>query len=327
MTTPAREITAAARAWLDRLDDAQLERALFPFDIAERFVWAYTPEPARDGLSIADMRADQRTAATAIVAASTSARTAGEIAAIIALETVLGELERAAGRPGWQRRDPELYWFAVFGEPGPSAPWSWRVGGHHVAIHLTLADDEVIGTAPSFLGANPAVVPGGALAGRRTLPGEELLAREVLATLRPRERGLAVVDASAPADILTGTGRHAIAGSVPVGVRHADLDSAGRAALDRLVRHYVDRARPEVASAVWDRAVAGSLGDVTFAWSGSESPGRGHYYAVRGPAFVIEYDNTQDGANHVHAVWRELENDWGDDLLARHIANAHEPAG
>lgn len=326
MTTAAREITAAARAWLDRLDDTQLQRASFPFESAERFVWAYTPEPARDGLSIADMLPDQRTAATAIVAASTSPRTAGEIAAIIALETLLGELERAAGRPGWQRRDPELYWFAVFGEPSRSAPWSWRVGGHHVAIHVTLSDGDVIGIAPSFLGANPAVVPSAALAGRRTLPGEELLAREVLAALTPRELGFAVVNESAPADILTGIGRHASVGAVPVGVRHADLGSAGRSALERLVRHYVDRSRPEVASAVWDRAVAGSLGDVTFAWSGSESPGRGHYYAVRGPAFVIEYDNTQDGANHVHAVWRELENDWGEDLLARHIANAHQPA-
>jgi hypothetical protein len=65
---------------------------------------------------------------------------------------------------------------------------------------------------------------------------------------------------------------------------------------------------------------------VTFAWSGSEEPGRGHYYAVRGPTFVIEYDNTQDGANHVHAVWRELANDWGEDLLARHLGAAHREA-
>jgi hypothetical protein len=63
---------------------------------------------------------------------------------------------------------------------------------------------------------------------------------------------------------------------------------------------------------------------VTFAWSGPEAIGHGHYYAVRGPTFVIEYDNTQDGANHVHAVWRELANDWGEDLLARHLAAVDE---
>jgi hypothetical protein len=318
----ASEITAAARAWLDSLDDGQRAAAQFPFDDAERFVWMYVPGP-RDGLALRDMTASQRAAASAIVGASMSARTAGEIAAIIALETVLGELEQTGGRSGWQRRDPELYWFAVFGSPGSAEPWSWRVGGHHVAIHVTVADGAVVGTTPSFLGANPAVVPGGPLAGTRTLPGEEALARDLLAELTAGERGAAIVDDHAPADILTGTGRLADVGSVPVGVRHADLGLSRQASLERLVRHYLDRVRSEVAAAAWQRILGDGLGDVTFAWAGSDTPGRGHYYAVRGPQFVIEYDNTQNGANHIHAVWRDLENDWGGDLLGEHLASAH----
>ena len=322
MEAAAREITAAVNTWLDGLDDAQRARATFAFVTAERFVWAYTPGP-REGLAIRDMRPDQRAAASAIVASAMSSRTAGEIAAIIALETVLGELERSGARWGTERRDPELYWFAVFGNPGSAAPWSWRIGGHHVAVHVTVADDGVVGTAPSFLGANPAVVPSGPRAGARTLPGEEALARDLLAAMTPPERSVAVVDGTAPADILTGTGRVADVRSVPVGVRHADLGTPGRQALVRLIRHYVDRVRLDVADAVWKRTVAGTLGDVTFAWSGPEAPGRGHYYAVRGPGFVIEYDNTQNGANHIHAVWRDLANDWGEDLLAEHVAAAH----
>ena len=318
----ARDITAVVRAWLDGLDDAQRARASFPFASPERFVWTYLPGP-REGLAIRDLRPDQREAAGAIVAASLSARAAGEVAAIMALETVLGELERSEGRPGGHRRDPELYWFAVFGEPGTSEPWSWRVGGHHVAIHLTIADDLVVGATPSFLGANPAIVPSGPFAETATLPGEEQLARALLAELSPAERSAAIVDDRAPGDILSGTGRLADVRSVPVGVRHADLGPAGRTALERLVRHYLDRARPEIANEAWERSVAGGLGDVTFAWAGSDVPGRGHYYAVRGPAFVIEYDNTQNGANHIHAVWRELANDWGEDLLAQHLASSH----
>ena len=182
-----------------------------------------------------------------------SARAAGEIQAIIALETVLGELERAAGRPGWRRRDPELYWFAVFGEPSAGGSWSWRVGGHHVAIHLTLAGGGVIGATPSFLGANPAVVPSGVLAGTRTLPGEEALARELLSALTPDERRVAVVDDRAPADILTGTGRRR---RLRIGARRrSPCRSRIRRAIRAraLVRHYVDRVRPEIAAAVWDR--------------------------------------------------------------------------
>ena len=316
------EIATAVRAWLDGLDDSQRRQATFPFESAERFAWAYTPGH-REGLAIRDMRPDQRAAASAIVGATMSPRTAGEIAAVMALETVLGQIEQAAGRGGWLRRDPELYWFAVFGTPGSAEPWSWRVGGHHVAVHATVIGDRVIGSTPSFLGANPAVIPSGPRAGTATLPGEEAGARALLAELTPAERRAAVVDDRAPADILTGTGRHADAREVPTGVRHAALGRPRQELLEGLVRHYVDRIRGEVADATWSRIVDAGLGDVAFAWAGPDQPGRGHYYAVRGPAFVIEYDNTQNGANHIHAVWRELDNDWGEDLLAKHLAEAH----
>jgi hypothetical protein len=321
--TAAREITGAVRTWLDGLDDAQRSKATFPFETAERFVWAYTSGP-REGLAIRDMRPDQRTASSAIVAAAMSSRTAREIASIIALETILGQIEQANGRGGWSRRDPELYWFAVFGEPGSASPWSWRLGGHHVAVHVTIADDRVIGVTPSFLGANPAVISMGPRAGERTLPGEEGLARALLAELTPAEARVAVIGGSAPADILTGIGRNADL-QLPIGIRHADLGAPRQAALERLVHHYVDRVRPEVADATWARIVGGEIGDVTFAWAGSDTPGHGHYYAVRGPRFVIEYDNTQNGANHIHAVWRDLENDWGNDLLGEHLAASHAP--
>jgi hypothetical protein len=324
MEAAAREMTAAVRTWLDGLDDAQRAGAMFAFDTTERFVWAYTPG-RREGLAIRDMRPGQRAAASAIVASAMSSRTAVEIAAIMALETVLGELERAGGGSGWTR-DPELYWFAVFGSPGSAAPWSWRIGGHHVAVHVTVADDRVVGITPSFLGANPAVVPSGPQAGARTLPGEEALGRAALAALTPAERAVAVVDGTAPADILTGNARLADMRSVPVGIRHAELGPPRQAALERLVRYYIDRVRPAIADEVWQRTVAGNLGDVTFAWAGPDAPGRGHYYAVRGPTFVIEYDNTQNGANHIHAVWRDLEHDWGGDVLAEHVAADHARA-
>jgi hypothetical protein len=271
------------------------------------------------------MTAAQRTDAIGILHASLSDRGAGEVQAVIALEPVLGALERAEGVAGWQRRDPELYWFAVFGEPGERSPWSWRVGGHHVAIQLTVATGRAVASAPSFLGANPAVVPSGPFAGRRTLAGEEELARRLLAGLTPGQRRTAVVDDTAPDDILSGNGPRALVASIPTGIRYADLDDAERDTLVALIRHYLDRVRPEVAAAEWGRIRAAGLDDVTFAWAGPDTPGRGHYYAVRGPGFLVEYDNTQDDANHIHAVWRDLANDWGEDMLAGHYAADHLP--
>jgi len=320
--TAVEDITAAVLAWLDGLDEPQRARATFSFADDERYVWAYTPG-TRKGLALGDMRPDQRAGANAILASALSARTAGEVGAIMALETVLGALERSDGRAGWIRRDPDLYWFAVFGTPGSTSPWSWRVGGHHIAVQFTLLGDRVIGATPSFLGANPAVVPSGPTAGTRTLIGEEALARTLLSELTAAERRRAVIDGVAPADIRTGTGRHADLRSVPIGVRHADLGPPRQASLERLIGHYLGRARAEIATAMWERILAAGIGDATFAWAGSDAPGRGHYYAVRGPTFVIEYDNTQNGANHIHAVWRDLADDWGADLLADHLAAAH----
>jgi hypothetical protein len=320
--TTVEDSTAAVLAWLDSLDQPQRARATFSFEDDERYVWAYTPG-TRQGLALGDMRPDQRDGAMAIVASALSSRAAGEVGAIMALETILGGLERADGRAGWIRRDPELYWFAVFGTPGAMSPWSWRVGGHHVAVHVTVLGDRVIGATPSFLGANPAVVPSGPAAGTRTLTGEETLARALLSALTAAERRAAVIDGVAPADILTGIGRHADLRSVPIGIRHANLGPQRQAALERLIRHYVGRARDEVATASWERILAAGLGDAMFAWAGSDAPGRGHYYAVRGPTFVIEYDNTQNGANHIHAVWRDLGADWGEDLLLAHRTAAH----
>ena len=321
----ATEIADAVRAWLDTLDPAQRARATFPFETDERFVWAYTPGD-RNGLPIATMTAAQRDAATATVDTALSARGAREVRAVIALEDVLGRIERDAGIRG-PRRDPELYWFSVFGDPGGPGPWAWRVGGHHVAIELTVANGEVIGSAPSFLGANPATIPGGPRTSERTIDGEETLARALLASLSAEQRAIAVVDPVAPPDIRSGNGRRAELRGVPDGIPYADLRDGQRNGLERLIRHYLDRARPDIADAEWARVRAAGLPPVTFAWAGPDTPGRGHYYAIRGPAFLIEYDNTQDRANHIHSVWRDLTNDWGEDRLAAHYQDAHQTTG
>ncbi|MEX1169817.1 MAG: DUF3500 domain-containing protein [Chloroflexota bacterium] len=319
----ASRIRAAALHWLGTLDREQRTSAVFPFESGERFAWDYRPG-TRQGLALAAMTDPQRTAAMAIVDAAMSPRGAAEVRAIIALEPILGDLERRSGRSGIVR-DPERYWFAAFGEPGGQGPWSWRVGGHHLAVHTTLAEDQVVGTAPSFLGANPATVPDGPLAGRRAIDGEERLARALLASLSPAQRELAVVDPVAPPDILSGNGRRADLRDVPTGIRHDQLEPAQQAGLEGLIRHYVERAHPDIATAEWDRIRGAGLESVTFAWAGPDTTGRGHYYAIRGPSLLIEYDNTQNRANHIHSVWRDLANDWGEDLLARHYRASHTP--
>jgi hypothetical protein len=312
----------AVLGWLDALEPGQRSRAAFPFDSAERFAWDYRPGD-RLGLPLAAMTATQRSAALAVVDTSLSDRGAAAVRAIMALEPILLEIERQAGDDMWRQRDPDRYWFAVFGEPGDRSPWSWRLGGHHVAVQSTIADGRVVGSAPSFLGANPATVPSGPLAGHRALDGEETLARTLLASLSPAQRRVAVVDPTAPPDIMSGNGRHADVRAVPIGISWDQLEAAQRDGLERLVRHYIDRSAEDVAAADWERIRAAGLAPLTFAWAGSDAPGQGHYYAIRGPSLLIEYDNTQDAANHIHSVRRDLTNDWGEDLLAAHYRESH----
>jgi hypothetical protein len=317
----ANGVRAAVQRWLETLDRGQRANAVFAFGTDERYAWDYRPG-SRRGVALADMTDSQRVAAMAIVDAAMSRRGAGEVRSIIALEPILGELERRSGRTGI-RRDPERYWFAVFGDPDGTAPWSWRIGGHHLAVHSTLAEDRVLGTAPSFLGANPATVPDGPDAGRRAIDGEERLARALLASLSASQRRLAIVDPVAPPDILSGNGRRADPRDVPTGIRHDQLEPAQQTALERLIRHYVDRAHRDTAEAEWERIRDAGLGSVSFAWAGPDAVGGGHYYAIRGPSLLVEYDNTQNGANHIHSVWRDLANDWGEDLLREHYAADH----
>ena len=319
----ATEIADAVSAWLDGLEPAQRARAIFPFETDERFAWAYTPGD-RNGLLIAAMSVGQREAATATLDAALSVRGAREVRAIMALEEVLGQVERDAGWLDAPRRDPEMYWFSVFGEPGGSEPWALRINGHHVAIVVTVAGGEVISAAPFVPGREPGHYPRGT-AGRRADhrrrgdagPGA---AREPVA----EQRAIAVVDPVAPPDIRSGNGRRAQVGGIPEGIPYLALDLGQREGFERLVRHYLERARPDIAKAEWARIRAAGLLPVTFAWAGPDVPGRGHYYAIRGPAFLIEYDNTQDGGNHIHSVWRDLTNDWGEDRLAAHYRAAHD---
>ncbi|HEX5506516.1 MAG TPA: DUF3500 domain-containing protein [Thermomicrobiales bacterium] len=320
--TAARRMAEAALRFLDALTDEQRAVATFPFPGDERYQWHYTPV-ARNGLRLKDMTGPQREAALALFDAGLSARCARTARQIIALEPILRETERIEGIVTQWLRDPELYYFSVFGEPGARAPWAWRAGGHHIGLHFTVVEGDLVAPTPLFFGANPAEVRHGPATGRRTLPEEEDLARALLLGLDPARRAVAVVDPVAPDDILTKNYRAADPAAPPRGLRYAAMSGEERERLVRLIRHYVERAADDLSAPAWAGLERAGLEAVAFAWAGPAEPGQGHYYAVVGPTFLIEYDNTQNDANHIHSVWRDFANDWGEDLLARHYAEAH----
>jgi hypothetical protein len=266
----------------------------------------------RNGLPLKRMNDAQRKAATALLRASLSAPGFEKAETIRSLEDVLFELE---GRS--PRRDREMYYFSVFGTPSAKGVWGWRYEGHHLSFNFTVRDGRVAATTPQFLGANPAEVKDGPLKGRRALAKEEDLARALLASLGDAQRKVAVVGTDAPAEILTAASRRA----TPVedaGIAYSALDEKQQAQLLALVEEHAHAQRPEIAQARVQKVRQAGLDKLKFAWMGSAARGAAHYYRVQGPTFLIEYDNTQTGANHAHSVWRDFDGDWGADLLAEH---------
>jgi hypothetical protein len=311
---PPPAMASAARAFLDSLTPEQESVAQFPFNSEERLVWFYTPVP-RKGLTLKAMTEAQRKLAMNLLRTGLSEQGYSKAETIRALEDVLVEL---GGNP--VQRDRELYYFTIFGDPGPKATWGWRYEGHHLSQNWTVINGAAMATTPQFFGANPAEVRQGTKAGLRALATEEELGYELLRSLDATQRQVAIIDPKSPNDILTANTREA-AIQADRGLAGSQMTAAQRATLLKLIEAH---AGAQTAAIARDRLarVKDSLADVKFAWMGGTEKGEGHYYRVQGPSFLIEFDNTQNNANHIHQVWRDFKGDWGRDLLAEHYKSA-----
>ncbi|MGH3346526.1 MAG: DUF3500 domain-containing protein [Nocardioides sp.] len=279
--------------------------------------WSYLPGD-RPGLALQDLSPDQRAVALELLTASESPEGAGRAIGAIEVERVRRTLAAGVAPPAGADR----YWLRLQGVPGQE-PWGWRINGHHLAVHVVVSGGECSVT-PHFIGSEPAILPADSpWPGRRLLGPEEDLARELLDSLEPDRRDEAVASDRAPDDILTGADPVADPTVLPPGLARGDMTSAQQEQVDGIVRLYLSRAPEARASAAWSAAADAGLDRISFAWAGSAEVGVGRYYCLRGPTLIIEYDNTQDGANHAHSVWRDATFDWGEDLLRRHRATSH----
>ena len=309
----------AATAFLTSLDAGQRARAGVPFDSDERLNWHFVPRE-RKGVPLKAMSEAQQKAALNLLKAGLSARGYQTVETIRALEPILREMEN--GNLG---RDLGLFYVTVFGTPSAAAPWGCRYEGHHISLNWTVIGGKVIGDSPQFLGANPArVVAAGALQGTRPLAAEEDLGRSLVRSLDEEQKKVAVLGGPAPGDILTGAQRQATV-QEDRGITHAKLRPEQKGMLIALIRRYADMMPRAVAERRLQKIRKAGLDGVKFAWIGGLEPGQGHYYRIQGPTFLVEYDNTQNNANHVHTVWRDFKGDFGRDLLAEHYkAHTHD---
>ncbi len=304
-------MAGAATAFLAALGNDGRRRATFAFADAERLNWGYVPR-RREGLPFKDMGAPARAAAHELMKASLGAAGYDKAVNVIRLEGVLRQLETFGGL----MRDPDNYAVSVFGTPGAGAPWGWRLEGHHLSLNFTLVPGKPLAVTPAFFGANPAEVRTGPLKGLRTLAHEQDLGRALALGMDDTQRKRMVIAAQSFGDIVAGPGRRESL-TTPAGVPAGELTPAQREALMKLVEAYARNMRSEVAGEELRRLQEAGLERVHFAWAGPLDAGP-HYYRIHGPTLLVEFDNSQNDANHIHSVWHDPRNNFGTDLLRAH---------
>jgi len=309
-------MTETANHLLDALSPEQKTRATFPFQDEERMRWFYIPID-RKGLTLGEMSPYQRHLASALLASGLSQAGYIKAVTIMSLEDVLKVMENDSG----VRRNPEKYHFTIFGTPSDSGTWGYRVEGHHISQNYTVTNGQVV-DGPSFFGSNPAEVRQGPRKGLRALAEEDELGFEVIRALDEPLQKAAIVDAKAYNDILTTNSRAAALKGQPSGLSGSKMNARQFDTLRALAELYAHNLPGDIAQRRLDQIHQAGR-NAWFAWAGGTKPGDPHYYRLQTASFLIEFDMTQDNANHIHSVWRDFDGDFGGDLLKAHYEDGH----
>lgn len=308
-----------ASKFLATLDDSLKARAVYTYDDSERFNWWFVPR-SRNGLSFHDMNPAQRAAAMSLLKASLSGQGYQKASGILALEAILRDVEGRGANDSY--RDPQNYYFTFFGTPSADEPWGWRIEGHHLALNFTSLKGAIEASTPSFMGANPAVVPRGAERGKQVLKQETDLGFILVNSLSKDQLKTARFSDTAPSEIISGNDRNASM-LEPKGISYRELNDDQKKIFLQLLEVYVKNYQLGFSTKLMARIRKAGIENLSFAWAGSMQPGAGHYYRIQGPMLLIEYDNTQNNANHVHTVVRDLTNDFAEDILREHYQKEH----
>lgn len=321
-TIKSQDLVGKANTFIQLLDTAQRAKALYPFDTSERYRFKYIPLEDRKGISLNELNAEQEKALMDLLSTCLSKETVKKVQAIMQLDNILKELEKR--KPEDHFRDPRKYFVTIFGIPSANTIWGWRFEGHHVAFHFSADKKQLVAGTPGFLGTNPAIVQSGNEKGKEVLKEETDKGFALLHALSPEELKKAIADTAAPIEIITGDSRKAMIDH-PTGIRYGELSPAHQQQLLQLINLYINRYTKLFADAMLKEIQVAGLDNLWFTWAGYTEPvlDQPYYYRIQGPTIIIEYDNTQNNANHIHTVVRDLKSDFGGDLLLEHYKKSH----
>jgi len=307
-----------AVAFLNSLNSQQRAQTQFPFDHASKTNWHYFPSTMyqREGIQLSELDKGQKERLYKLLKSFLSQSGYDKTMKIIELENVLAELSGNT-----EMRDPEKYHAAFYGNPAKDSLWAWSFEGHHLSLNFTVHNQE-ISAAPRFMGANPATIPSGTRKGERTLSREEDLGFELINSLDNNQKEIAILQEKAFPDIIT-SNTSKVDPLSPEGIKYNELNLSQRAILLELIDEYIGNMPDELAEKRMENLKQEELNSISFAWAGATEPGIGHYYRIQGKTFLVEFDNTQNRANHIHSVWRDFDGDFGRDLIREHYEKDH----
>lgn len=301
-------MTVAAQKFLASLSPEQKAQATFKFDDAERLNWHFIPR-VRKGLPLKDMMGAALQSAQELAATGLSKTGYDQTLNIMSLEDVLYLIEEGTPQERREKRDPRKYYFSVFGTPSETGKWGWRLEGHHLSLNYTIENGVVTSSTPEFYGTNPGVIEAGPGRSIRVLGPEEDLARQVLKLCTGDQVKAAHLDTKAPDDI-RGANVPQPDTSAPVGLPAEKMTEDQKKVLATLIDEYLKNMPADVSQRRLESIKKAGFDKIAFAWWGGTERNERHYYRVQGPTFLIEYNNTQNNANHVHAVWRDMAGDF-----------------
>lgn len=299
-------------AFLASLHTGQKSIATFPFSDTTRYEWHYLPasQIKRYGLCLKELDTVQHISFYTMLKQFLSDRGYERSRQIMDYENLLKELEPR--NPG---RIPENYFVAFYGNPTDRI-WGWRLTGHHLTLNFTFVNGE-LAFAPFFFGVYPASLKEGPNAGQRLIKEEEDLGFELVNSMTPAQRSKAVFQSVTFNDIQT-TNAKIAARLDDSGIYAKELSRQQKMILEKLIVTYLSSMPEAIAGDRMKRVRAEAIEEILFAWAGGTEPGVPHYYRIQGKSFLIEFDNSQHNANHIHTVWRDFNGDFGEDLLKAH---------
>ncbi len=313
---------ALANSFLTSLTDSQKTTAIYKFESDERYSWGFVPKEDRKGVYIGNLNSSQKKLAFNLLGAYLSENGLKQAQEIIHLESILRELENRKA-DDWMR-SPDRYAFIFFGNPSDKNAWGWRFEGHHISFSFSTLTNKIISGTPSFMGSNPGIVLSGPHKGKQVLKQETEAGFKMAQSLTPNQLTKATVAGETPAEIITFVTRKPRF-EKEEGIFYSELTKEQQTVFKELLGIYTGRYTAKFAKDMMKEIEKNDIGKLRFAWAGATQAGTGkpNYYRITGPSIIIEYDNTQNNANHVHTVVRDLEHDFGGDALLEHYKKGH----